>query len=112
MCKLTRYAIVVSQPHQPTMQCESWLYLVFDYRCCKIIFKLVKQNRKLQVWVWWAGTYQDSMVRETIRANFKWDSRPPWRRGLVAWEEQGNGKHTCVIAVIFKIIKHFPGNMA
>ena len=62
--------------------------------------------------MWWAGTYQDSMVRATIRASFKWDSGPPQRRGLIAWEEQGNGKHTQVIAVIFKIIKHFPGNMA
>ena len=52
------------------------------------------------------------MVRATIRASFKWDSGPPHRRGLIAWEEQGNGKHTQVTAVIFKIIKHFPGNMA
>lgn len=52
------------------------------------------------------------MIRATIRASFKWDSGPPQRRGLIAWEEQGNGKHTYVIAVTFKIIKHFPGNMA
>lgn len=42
------------------------------------------------------------MIRATIRASFKWDSGPPQRRGLIAWEEQGNGKHTYVIAVTFK----------